>query len=357
MQAHGVTPRRARPFAAHARADYPYIQITGGVITRFSARRLAFNPLLLAASAAAQAQTGSAPPSFDVASIKLSAPDNRSSRFETNPGMLRLINQTLRGCIRAAYAGGGAPLRDYQIVGGPKWIDSDRYDIVAKADGRAAAPQLVLMLQALLADRFQLVVHRESRQFPGYALAPAKGGLRIKPDPAEGDPPRAISDRGSLAFVRAPLTWLPRMLSTVVDAPVVDDVQIAGVYSFTLEWNPDDSAPEGAAAVPAAQTIAPASLLAALEQLGLRLEACKAPLGVIVVDRAEKPTKVRLTLWIKKLCGPQDNRRWLRGCFPGLRLPSFPEIRGIAGPSATSSPVSSASSGTRSYLDPNYGAD
>lgn len=251
--------------------------------------------------ATAVGQEPPVPPTFEVAAIKRSRAADDQSRFETNPGMLRLTNQTLRGCIRAAYAGGGVPLRDYQVIGGPKWVDSDRYDIVAKADGRATAPQLVRMLQAMLTERFKLVVHRESQLFPGYVLLVAKGGLKIGPEPVEGDPPRATPSRGNLTSHRVPLAWLPRLLSNIVGAPVVDDTKVTSLYTFTLEWNPAEFEPgpgavgqreEDSTSLPP-KDIGPPSLFIALEQqLGLRLEPRKVPLDVIVVDRAERPSEV-----------------------------------------------------------------
>jgi uncharacterized protein (TIGR03435 family) len=241
------------------------------------------------------------PSTFEVAAIKRSRAADDQSRFETNPGMLRLTNQTLRGCIRAAYAGGGVPMRDYQVIGGPKWMDSDRYDIVAKADGRATALELVRMLQTLLTERFKLFVHRESQLFPGYVLLVAKGGLKIRPEPVEGDPPRAIPSRGNLTSHRVPLAWLPRLLSNIVGAPVLDDTKVTSLYTFKLEWNPAEFEPgpgavgqgEVVSTALTTEDIAPPSLFIALEQqLGLRLEPRKVPLDVIAVDRAERPSEV-----------------------------------------------------------------
>lgn len=238
---------------------------------------------------------------FEVASIKLSAATDDQSRFETNPGRLRLVNQTLRGCIRAAYAGGGMPLKEWQVVGGPRWVDSARYDIAAKAEGAATGAQLVQMLKALLAERFKLVVHRETQLSPGYGLVVAKGGLKIKPDPVEGEPPRAVPTRGILTYQRAPLTWLPRMLSNVVGAPIIDDAKVTGVYTFKLEWDQaeleprplEGDSPPGISAASAPQDAALPSLFTVLQQqLGLRLEPRKVPVDVIVVDHVETPSEI-----------------------------------------------------------------
>src|SRR5580658_7636633 len=113
---------------------------------------------------------------FEVASIKPAVPDaGGSSGEDGRDGVLRVYNVTLKRCIRYAYA-----MAEGQILGGPKWIDSLRYDILAKADHRAGEPELLTMLQPLLADRFKLQFHHESRTIPGYALTVAKGGILAK---------------------------------------------------------------------------------------------------------------------------------------------------------------------------------
>lgn len=117
-----------------------------------------------------------APAAFEVASIKPHQPTPgpmRVARSAEN-GRLSYVNVTLKVCIRAAYG-----LRPYQVSGGPSWIGSDTYDIAAIAEGRATKEQMMPMLQALLADRFKLATHRETKDLPIYALVVAKNGPRI----------------------------------------------------------------------------------------------------------------------------------------------------------------------------------
>src|SRR5215467_7862838 len=107
------------------------------------------------------------PPAFETASIKLSK-TTEGSDSDSTPGYFR-GSGTLKAFIRMAYG-----VSNEQIDGGPKWLDQDRYDIEARADGPAGSPQLFEMLQTLLADRFRLEFHRESKTFPGYAMVAAK---------------------------------------------------------------------------------------------------------------------------------------------------------------------------------------
>jgi uncharacterized protein (TIGR03435 family) len=185
-------------------------------------------------------------------------------------------NQTLRSLVWSAYS-----VREYQVLGGPKWLDTDRYDINAKANKPAEEPELMLMLQTLLAERFKLLVHRESKPLPGYALVVARKGLKIKPvEGATGSSTksanRILTAKGiSMAHLA---DWLARQLGM----PVLDDTHVSGVFDFTLQWSREDSsgvAPAGA----------PPLLPDALEeQLGVRLDPRKLRQDVIVVDSAEK---------------------------------------------------------------------
>src|SRR5579862_8164428 len=114
-------------------------------------------------------------PSFESASIKPSSPDAHGSHSNFSAGMIRLENEPLRYLVRLAY---GVP--DAQITGGPKWIDSEMFDVIAKADSNASTSELLAMLQTLLAERCKLAIHRESRLIPGYSLTIAKGGIKAK---------------------------------------------------------------------------------------------------------------------------------------------------------------------------------
>ena len=209
---------------------------------------------------------------FEVASIKPSdAPDGSSSGITTTPGRISAHNVTLRRCVRGAW-----DLEDAQIFGGPKWFDEDRYNIDAKAAGSAGDHDLMIMLQALLAERFKLVVHREQRTFSGYALVVGKG---LKAKPSEGNGSSINSTRKSIAAHGCTMAHLAEKLSEALHVAVVDQTGIPGGFDFMLEWSPEDMAS------------GPSLFTALQEQLGLKLQASKVPVEVVVVDRAEKPTE------------------------------------------------------------------
>jgi uncharacterized protein (TIGR03435 family) len=231
--------------------------------------------------AAGWGQTAAQAPAFEAASIKLSAAlDNGTDRSST-PGAMTIRNFSLRSLIRVAYG-----VKEYQVIGGPKWMDSDRYNINAKAAGPAKDPELVLMLQTLLADRFKVEVHRESKSAPGYALVVAKSGLKIKAIEDSGNDSMSAHG-GSLTAKGASMARLSDWLSRRLNAPVVDTTGIQGVFDFKLEWTPEETTPgTPSSAGP------DFSLVAALqEQLGVKLEARKVSMQLIVVDRAEKPSE------------------------------------------------------------------
>ncbi len=173
------------------------------------------------------------------------------------------MGATLQMLIQNAYE-----IQDFQIVGAPKWVSSDRYDIQAKMDSSQLEKLQTLspderrmeskrMLQALLASRFQLVVHREPKELPGYALVIAKGGSKLhraKPGDTypngikgpDGQPGQALMIMGGLG---GPLTGqginienLVRVLSQQLGRTILDETRLTGNYDFTLQWTPDERA-------------------------------------------------------------------------------------------------------------------
>ena len=222
------------------------------------------------------------PSKFEVASIKPSqAPPGSASGIPSEPGRIMGHNVTLRRCIRGAY-----DISETLIVGGPKWVDEDRYDIEAKAAGPAGNHDLMLMLQSLLEERFHLVVHREQRQMSGYALVSAKSGIRA--EAAAKDAKASTSrSRGIIEAQASTMANLAQKISEALAMPVTDGTKLEGQrFNFTLKWNPDE-----AKTVVAADNAssAPSIFNALQEQLGLRLEATKVPVNMIVIDHAEKP--------------------------------------------------------------------
>jgi len=226
--------------------------------------------MALLTSATAVAQT--AVPAFEVASIKVStAAAGTASGIRSDTGRIAGRYVTLRGCVQSAY---GIP--EAQIFGGPKWVDEERYDIDAKAPGPAGDHEMMTMLQSLLTERFQLVIHRESRSLPGYALVAGKKGLTAKRS-EPGTRSVTSSSRRSIDATGCSMERLAAKLAGVLHAPVTDLTGIEGNFDFKLEWTPDEL-----------QT----GVFAALEeQLGLKLEGRKVPTQVIVIDSVRKPAE------------------------------------------------------------------
>jgi uncharacterized protein (TIGR03435 family) len=231
---------------------------------------------LLAQSSATQLK-------FEVASVKPSAPDAPGLFTRYLPGGgLRITGATLQNLISMAY-----DVRAFQISGGAKWIDNDRFDIDARLT-TSDAPHSTLMrqdqsnaaeaLRNLLTDRFQLTLHPETREQPVFALVVAKAGPKLQ-EATESESFIRKTGRGSIKGQAVALRLLVLNLANELGRTVVDKTGLSGKYSFELKWDPsiapDPSDP---------------SLFAALqEQLGLRLESQKGVVKVLVIDRAEKP--------------------------------------------------------------------
>ena len=211
------------------------------------------------------------PPAFEVASIKPSNAEPGNSGGFSGRGRYTMRNVTLRRLIRGAY-----DVPEAQIFGGPKWIAEDRFDIDAKAAKAGGDHDLMQMLQTLLAERFQLVLHRETRPMAGYAIVLGKGGVKANPSApdatcASGSSRKMVEARG------CPAAQLAMKLTEVLHMPVADQTGLSGTYDFKLEFTPDSD-------------IGPTLFAAMQEQLGLRLEGRKVPTEVLIVDRAEKPS-------------------------------------------------------------------
>jgi uncharacterized protein (TIGR03435 family) len=226
-------------------------------------------------------------------------------------------NTTLQALIRLAYG-----VEDNQISGAPKWVNSDKYDVEAKMDGATAAeldklsddqsePARERMLQALLEDRFKLMLHRETKDLPVYSLVVAKNGPKLqetKPGEPDGDG-RTGPDgrpavgghfmrmgRGQLNGHNLGMADIVRVLTQQLGRTVVDKTGLRGNYNFTLKWTPDDSdlpefkEPAGAQGSPP-DSSGPSIFTAIQEQLGLKLESQKGPVEILVIDHVEKPSE------------------------------------------------------------------
>jgi uncharacterized protein (TIGR03435 family) len=246
-----------------------------------AAMKKTFGLLLAAAGVAA----GQEPASFEVASIKFHPGPITMSGGGVKGATLSDTALTLRNLIEDAYG-----VRTDQISGGPSWIGSDRYDVVAKAEGEGTLShdRAMQMLQTLLADRFQLKVHRETRETPVYELVVGKNGPKLKhvgPDTTGGSMTRGLNT-GALHMEtsKGTLEQLARQLSVTAGRPVIDKTGLAGFYAYTLDWASGIQPPQ-----PDSDT--PSMFTAVQEQLGLKLESARAPVEMLIVDRAEKPSE------------------------------------------------------------------
>jgi uncharacterized protein (TIGR03435 family) len=242
-----------------------------------------FFPFLMFATAAlSPAQTRVVPQTFDVVSIKPNLTGSVVHRATTLPGgVFTATNVSLESLMSRAFG-----VVEAQIEGGPRWIGSDEYDVEARANTSAqmSSEEARPALQAMLADRFELKVHRETRQGQIYSLTIAKGGPKMKEHTGEGQPGISASVGGGKIEIRgtnARVARLAEYLSSQMGRPVADHTGLAGEYDFFLAWASDDAISD--------DTNGGVSVFAALqEQLGLKVEAAKGPIETIVVDAAEK---------------------------------------------------------------------
>jgi uncharacterized protein (TIGR03435 family) len=279
--------------------------------------------LTAVSSFAVFSQTPTARPEFDVASVKPSVESanpaaNISRGLHIDGAMVSVNGMTLKWYIHYAYTA-----KESQ-VSGPDWLSSERVDIVAKLPAGATRDQIPAMMQALLADRFKLTMHRDSKEFPVYALIVGKGGVKMKESPLDPDtdegPGKANVDvnvtggnrgatinlgRGaSVAFEaqrlvakKVTMAYLADSLARFVDRPVVDMTGLKGTYDCTIDYNLDDlralilsTAPPGTPLPPRQADVGETSvsLMDSLQALGLKMEPRKAPLDLLVIDHMEK---------------------------------------------------------------------
>ena len=252
------------------------------------------------------------PPSFEVASVKQD-PNGQHIRFIRPFPTLRIEGATLKDLILFAYE-----VHVFQVTGGPAWIDSELYDIDAKAERPPTSTREFVdlqkrRLQTLLADRFHLVLHRETKELPVYEMTVTKGGAklpvanclqRITGDTATA-PGKTAADYcgglgGSMGSGRlegngVDMSFLGGVLSSMLSRTVADKTGLAGQYIIHLTFAPESPAgpsPDPAPPRPmdASADTRPDILTAIQEQLGLKLESAKGPVPVLVIDRVEKPT-------------------------------------------------------------------
>jgi uncharacterized protein (TIGR03435 family) len=261
-------------------------------------------PFCRAQSTPAQNESGSpsgtapgASPVFDVAVIRSNPGDTSGhSHIWSSPadGHFKAQNVTVMGLIQFAYA-----TPETRILGGPGWTRSTKWDTEAKADStvdeqlrglnsREARQRKQLMLQALLADRFGLKVHEETRVQPVYVLVVAKGGPRFQPSKRDGT---SISNGNGRIAVQGSdhtVALLAEQLAKTLGRVVVDRTGVDGRFDLTLSWGSEDAAPGTAASLAAN---APSLFTAIQEQLGLKLESERGPVPILVIDHLEMPSE------------------------------------------------------------------
>jgi uncharacterized protein (TIGR03435 family) len=235
-----------------------------------------------------------ADPSFDVATIKPSKPDAQGKGFSLRGRTESTYNTSLAELIEFAY-----DVHAKQIVGGPDWIDSAKFDITGVPDkeGEPSYEQVKGMVQKLLAHRFQLKFHQEKKELSVYVLTVAKNGPKnltksanqradfsIPISPAPGGVSLSVRSGTMTNFAVFGLQ------GAVLDRPVLDQTGLKDRFDFSLTWMPDDSQFGGHISIPPSGNSPPGLFTAIQEQLGLKLDAVKAPADVMVIDRAEKPS-------------------------------------------------------------------
>jgi bla regulator protein blaR1 len=283
-----------------------------------------WTPQLNAQSPVPRPDSSAAPSSltFEVASVKPNKSGEPFVRLGIQPGgRYTATNVPLRLLIRNAYQ-----IQDFQLIGAPDWVSSDRFDIVAKAEGDVPPSPpggppgpIQFMLRALLAERFNLKVHSEQRELPIYALVVARNdgklGAQLRPAAVDcaavmagrrGGPPPAPPQPGErmpcgmrigpgqLTGGSLPVSQIANTLSPFVGRVVVDRTGLSGNFDFDLTWTPDQipqgPPPPGAPQLPPIDPNGPSILTAVQEQLGLKLDSTKGPVDVLVVDRVARPT-------------------------------------------------------------------
>jgi uncharacterized protein (TIGR03435 family) len=255
-----------------------------------------------------QTQSPNLRPAFEVASIKPNVSGGERALVQAVPGRLLMQNFAVQALILLAY---GVPA--YRVTGEPSWAGSEHYDIQAKADGNVPVREMEgPMLQALLADRFQLAVHRETRQLAVYELRVAKSGAKLQrsepghcvPYSVDSPPPPPAPGASAMMFcgytrgrrdglkritdgVEVSMKTLAANLSqSELQRTVIDKTSLDRKYDVHLEWTPEGLTGDAVSA----DAAAPSIFTALKEQLGLQLDAAKRPVEVLVIDHVERPS-------------------------------------------------------------------
>ena len=287
-----------------------FSNVRTGISTAMIVATLAFGLLSTPRVQAQSPQPAAATaPSFEVASIKPNKTDDFRVMLRITPDGLSAVGVSTKFLIEFAF-----DIKDFQVSGGPGWIDSEKYDIDAKMDEASieaikkmprdeAVEYRRHMLQSLLADRFKLKVTHSSKELPIYALVVAKNGPKLtkSSDTPPGSPPRNQMrfTPGELTGTGVPISLLVNQLAREVGRQVVDKTGLQGNYDFTLRFTSEQrlgppggpGGPGGPGDAPPPDSSGPSVFTALQEQLGLKLEPQKGAVELLIIDAIEKPSE------------------------------------------------------------------
>jgi bla regulator protein blaR1 len=226
---------------------------------------------------------------FEIASIKASRPGAVGSLIQLRShqgGTTAARNVPLRDLILVAYH-----LEAFQLSGGPGWLNTDRYDFDAKYQGSATLDDIREFLQTFLADRCNLTLSREMKDGPVYSLVLAKGGPKLKRPQPDGFSGIRSGSNGQMVAENVTIATLAEVLSEKVSRTVIDRTGLPGSYGFTLEGTLEEQEPgHDVDREPSLDSAKPSIFTAIQEQLGLKLEAARAPVQYITIQRIDKPS-------------------------------------------------------------------
>ncbi len=237
--------------------------------------RILLTLLLAALPALAQ------PLSFEVASIKVNNSGSGQNSERTSPGRVTAVNTDISSLIQQAFG-----IKEFQISGAPGWIVGDKYDLDATTGTSKdlSDTELEPYFESLLAERFHLKYHRETKEMQVYALGVAKTGAKLTAHAGGGDSSNGIDNgpaKTSMTSTNVSMKGFAGTLGRRLDRMVIDNTGLTGGYDLTLEWTPN----------PSADSAEPSLFTALQEQLGLKLESTKAPVEIIVIDNIERPSE------------------------------------------------------------------
>ena len=247
--------------------------------------------LLAAAATAYSVPAADLNPTFEVATVKLSGPEVTTRHFTIQGRRFLTFHTSLADLIQFAYG-----LHPRQIVGGPEWLETSRFDVVGLASGdqEPTEPEWMKMMANLIAERFHLRFHLEKRELAVYAIRADQGGPNLKSTDSGPNamPSLGFRGRGELVARNASLNDLAwELQSAVLDRPVVDQSGLTKRFDFTLSWTPDEFQTPALAGETRTAETAPNLFTAIRQQLGLRLTSTRSIVDAMVIERIALPDR------------------------------------------------------------------